>query len=172
MFKFLKSLFAELLARITPGRFAAPERQIFRYFDGTKFRAVDPIATFYKILEHDKYVPKIHGPLVDEGDVNATRIVCDAIRKAFDVTEWSEANGGLTVSETLTLYADFCDYLEGLKKNIEETLTLPSPTESTLTESVEPITSDTSDSGVTDTDKKSDTPTESDTLSSQPLASL
>jgi len=101
-----------------------PQREIFRYWDGEKMRAVDPMQVARIMDEHPQYNAGRHPGLVDEGDADATAVMLSAIRAAFDVTEWREDRPGLTQLETIKLYADFTQYTEGLKKN-----TVPSPTQ-------------------------------------------
>lgn len=143
-------------------RRANRRRQIFRYFDGSTWRQCDPIETLLKLQSHPKYDYRIHPQMVDDGDREAIEITCDAIRVAFGVRPFDAATGsGITVSETLELLAEFCVYLEALKKSTEPPAILPSPTEPMPNGSDATTTSDTSDCGSTDTVPSCDTPIES-----------
>lgn len=151
----------KLLASLFRFRTTRRQRQIFAYWDGSCECTCDPIATLLAIQSHPQYDYTLHPKLVDEGDMEAISITCAAVREAFGIRAYDAASGtGLTVGETLELLAQFCVFLESLKKSTGPTPTSPSPMESMSSNSVDLTTSDTLDSGSIATGQNSDTPTE------------
>lgn len=103
-------------------------RQIFRYWDGVRRRAIDPIAACRALFAHPTYNPETHPALVDLGDDNAREIMLQAGRDVFGVQPFTLEHGGLTEDETLNLMVAFAEYMAGLKKSTNLTLTSPEPT--------------------------------------------
>lgn len=97
----------------------ADPRTIFRFWDGRRWRAVDPIPVYRALCETPGFHPEesleaLRGP--DESLVlDATKTVSEAVRSAFDIKPLDA--GGLTETECLSLYADFREYLGPLKKS-------------------------------------------------------
>jgi len=98
-------------------------RAIFRYFDGTKQRGIDPIAAFRSLVAHPDYDPESTPLLVGAGDAAAYATMLKAARQVFGVTAWSEDGGGLTETETIELLISFGAYLNSLKKSGNPSLT-------------------------------------------------
>lgn len=141
-------------------------RNIFRFNDGRRVRSADPIAVAIALHEHKTFLPRHLGEAV-EGDPEAQRIVAGAARDVFGVSLLSpDEQNGLTVAETIELMLAFDGYLFALKKNIDRSLTRSGYTAPTSPPSNEPITSDTSAYGSTETESSSDTPTPSEPESS------
>jgi hypothetical protein len=104
------------------------ERAIFRYFDGVKERAIDPIFALRALDAHQKFHFDEHAKQLLAGDFETTKIAVDAIREIFGVQPWSENSLGLTEGETLALLWKFVAYNDDIKKNISPPLTSPPPT--------------------------------------------
>ena len=94
-------------------------RATFRFFDGRRWRYVDPIATLRTLHESETFSLETTLSELDSPDntisLAAIGITADAVRDAFDAPKY--ADGGLTESELLTLISTFVRYLAALKKN-------------------------------------------------------
>lgn len=119
----------DLVARLTGRR---NHRAIFRYWDGSRQRACDPVLALIAIETDEEFRLDQHPQQVDEGDIEATRIMVRMVERVFRVKPFDEpTESGLTVSECLALYTRFCDYVESLKKTTGTSPTQPSPTAAT-----------------------------------------
>lgn len=121
-------------------------RKIFRFNDGRRVRAVDPVAAALALKEHPTYLRK---HLFDSmrGDVDAQRIVAQAACDVFDVKPLDANGRGLSMTERIELVMGFDLYLSALKKNSVAFPTSPSSTVPTSEPSTEAITPATSASG-------------------------
>lgn len=115
------------------------EQEIFRFWDGSRERGVDPLVVLRDLNAHPQFKPEFHPSLILNGDPasgavkEATEITLDAVNFAFGVEPWREADGaakGLTVTKRLELLLTFSEYLDALKKNISGTPTSPAAMES------------------------------------------
>lgn len=124
---------------------------IYRYWNGERIVSADPMQLWLDLQEHSEYNAEVHAPLVDQGDVDATRITAGAVRDVFGVRSFDpHSRKGLTLGEQISLLTDFYLYLEEQKKTLESTLTSPPSTEaSTSTDSESETTPSTSASGAT-----------------------
>lgn len=140
-------------------------RMIYRFWDGTRYRAVDPIDIHLKLQSHPTYNAQRHLREIDEGDVESTRVTCQAVQDVFCVQPYnSNTKRGLTVGEQLGLLADFYFWIEDQKKSISHSLTPPLSTELEASPtSSEPTTPDTADCTSTANAPTCDTPTGCDT---------
>ena len=104
------------------------KRNIFKYWDGYKTVYGDPLAIAQAIDLDSEYRSDIH-PAQSQSENSkqaaaAMNVCLAAYRRAFKLKEYNSATGkGLTESEIISLHWDFCDYLDGLKKNISEPVT-------------------------------------------------
>lgn len=122
-------------------------RSIFRYYDGSKTRAIDPIAVAIALHEHPKFTFR-HLQEAAAGDQEAMLIVAATACDVFGVTPLAaDGKSGLTIPERLELMLVFDVYCLALKKNIAPSPIPPTSTVSTSPKSSEPITNDTSVSG-------------------------
>lgn len=100
-------------------------RGIFRFWDGSRARGVDPLEILrglYEIKGFDvESTPKLLEAPDQRTRLEATRDIAAAVRSVFLVPRLD--NRGLTETECVELLADFLDYCEDLKKNIKETPT-------------------------------------------------
>jgi len=133
-------------------------RNIFRFNDGRRVRSADPIAVAIALHEHKHFLPRHLGEAVG-GDHEAMMIVARTACDVFGISLLADGKDGLTATESLELMLAFDAYLWSLKKSIDLSLIKQGYTESTLPESSEPITSDTSDCGLTETASLSASPT-------------
>ena len=110
-------------------------REIFRYWNGTRKRGVDPLAALRTLLTHPEFNAETDPALAEAGDPEASARALGAIRSAFQVAAWSEDDAGnqsgMTERETMAILYEFQDYIETLKKNISQPLTSPPATDST-----------------------------------------
>jgi hypothetical protein len=105
------------------------ERLLFRYWDGTRARAIDPFRV-YREIRSDKTVDlESIGPQVDAWEEPATGLMLDMICRVFGVKRYDDATGeGLTDPELLNLFGDVNDYLDWVKKKHNPGPTLPPST--------------------------------------------
>lgn len=137
------------------GLFIRDERCLFRYFDGVKQRAIDPVAT-HRLVWNDSDCNLLgdsataNDPKLADGSrfypLSEVHAAEDRLRtmtrKVFGVKEWSESQSGLTVDETDQLLANFLRFCDDFKKKRNN-----SPTPSARTVSMAPPPSlDTADS--------------------------
>lgn len=92
-------------------------RGIFKFWDGERDRAEDPILLQRTLYDHELY-SDAKAKIVDKDDKfgrEAYSDVLKAIRDTFSVKPL--ADGGLTEQESWMVFGDFIEFLEGLKKN-------------------------------------------------------
>lgn len=145
-------------------------RLIFRFNNGSKIVAVDPISIAIAIHEHPQFLPR-HLREAADGDREAQTIVANAACDVFDVTRFDGYKTGLTVAERIELMMAFDTYLHALKKNTVHSLTLPINTASTSPTSSAPTTNDTSGCGSTVTESSCDPQTSTESASAPATAS-
>ncbi len=146
-------------------------KRIFRFWNGSKMVGIDPIEAFRKLDAHSEFDFDSIGFRMEEGDLEAIRIVCDAAQQTFGVKPWGvDASGresGLTIEEQIELVGQFCAYCAELKKNIALS---PTQRPSTAPETSQTSSmSDFADSGSTSTDPKSASPGPSTPEPSPPM---
>lgn len=112
-------------------------RLIFRYHDGTRVTAADPVEVAIALHSHPIFLWRHIGEAV-EGNAESQRIVSDAACDVFGVSPLTTGGkGGLTIGERIELVMAFDLYLTALKKNTRvSVISLPS------TESIPPTSSD------------------------------
>lgn len=121
----LFGLFARLRAARERKR-AAAARLLYVFHDGTHERKVDPFRTWRALQSDPNFDVVTHGPLMDKGLEPETTNGLLAICNAFGVKLFDEATGtGMTDLELMNLLADFCVWLEAVKKK-----SFPSPNSS------------------------------------------
>jgi len=152
---------------------ARRDRAIFKYWDGTRTRAVDPMVVYRVLACHPTFIWRDH-PRQVERDHDALRITLGAIRDAFDVKPLSaDGKHGISEGETLGLLVQFSEFLESAKKNTNSFLILPPPTVRTSSTPIsEPITKSDSASSSTQPEPKPDMAEASSLESSPPLETL
>lgn len=100
-------------------KMADRQRKIFTFYDGCKYRSVDPLLIWGLINGHPQFDPQTHGPAFDRGDEEAYRIVLKCARDVFDIPAYSErGKPGLTEMELVTVFKQFLAYCDDLKKSI------------------------------------------------------
>lgn len=135
-------------------------REIFRFWDGRRWRYADPLAVARALENNERFDWTTHPALTATGDLDALKVTADAVREAFALPLF-DGRHGLTEGECLSLLADFTDYLDSLKKN-----TSPSPMWPVSTASDDPSpTKSSSDSGSTVTEATPEPLPESGTAS-------
>jgi hypothetical protein len=93
-------------------------RAIFRFFDGTKTRAVDPYAV-YRFLDSHPQFKWEQLEEVDEGDGLAADTTIAAAREAFGLVAFEDAHrNSLTAAEVLNVLSDFGDWVTAAKKKL------------------------------------------------------
>ncbi len=128
-------------------------RRIYRYWDGRRRRAADPMVVYQRLLSCDDFDIETTPQLAEAGDLEAAETTADAVRHAFDLPAF---NGweGLTILECMDLLGVYLGYLLALKKNIRHSPTTLSSTGSPA----DSASSNSSDSGSTSTENESGTP--------------
>lgn len=93
-------------------------RAIFRFFDGTRTRAVDPYAV-YRFLDSHPHFKWEQLEEVDEGDGTAADTTIAAAREAFGLVPFDDCHpNALTAAEVLNVLSDFGDWVTAAKKKL------------------------------------------------------
>lgn len=101
------------------------QRAIFRYWDGRRTRAIDPLVAWRKMWEHPTCRPQDDfGPATGMNadgtatpfDQQALDRVLSMAREMFDLQPFSESSPGLTIDETLSVLWTFIAFMNALKK--------------------------------------------------------
>lgn len=115
--------------------YANRQRAIFRFWDGTRKRGVDPILVVRALESHPEFNWEVDPQLIEMEDADreaadgAFARIADATRMAFGIPLF-DGKHGLTEGELLNLLGFFVGYLNALKKNTSTPLTSPEPTAS------------------------------------------
>ena len=158
MWDFFAGLFRRLSER----------RNIFRFWDGRRYRRVDPWTAYRATLDYDGWnwdeTPKL---IAQDGEeeamlrlkLDAIQTAVDMVRKVFGVRPVDQR--GLTEEECIALLWQFSSFVFAVKKNGRQPQTLPASTESVPVK----VTNPDSGFGLTDTaselEKRSGFPEES-----------
>ncbi len=95
------------------------ERKIYEFWDGERTRRVDPMEIWMSLQEHEDFLIDKTPQDADNDDPEAQKLLCKATQEAFGIKPY-HFNGkevGLTMVETMNLYSEYCNWLDGLKKN-------------------------------------------------------
>ena len=112
-------------------------RAIFHYWDGSKYRTIDPMVAYRELDLHSEFDWETHPLLIDppEGEsadtrlsVEAMGITADAVRTAFHVPLYEDGRG-LTEGELVNLLTEYAEWMNALKKNTRPLPISPEPTE-------------------------------------------
>lgn len=131
------------------------ERLIYRYFNGSKVIAADPVLLFRGILgvgpELSAEIKIARSPSAEAPKAHADAVA--KVRNIFKAAPLSEDGTGLGDQECLDLLDHFLIYCDGLKKNMSPTVTSPEETSAPTPSSSggSPPTGSTPDSGSTGT---------------------
>lgn len=122
------------------------DRCIFRFYDGQRMRAVDPLVTYRLLDGHAEFNwlsdpklierPSDGDPLLDRAKDEAMQKCVAAVREAFGLPVF-DGRRGLTETECYALLLEFTMYVGAVKKKHD---TLPISPEPTGSESSEPST--------------------------------
>lgn len=106
---------------------------IFRYWDGTRERGIDPVLAWRGLAEHPRFDPSSTIELAKIGNQQAIDAAIAATRDVFGVTPWKQdAAGhetGLTEQETSSLLSSYFEFLASVKKNTSNSPSSPPLTE-------------------------------------------
>lgn len=139
--------------------FRRRKRRIYRFHDGRRWRAADPLKALVDLELHEVVVPERDLPAVDAASPEATRNVAEATREIFDVPPFEE--GGLGYEELLQVLEGLFAFMEQLKKNTSVApRQLPPTEESTSSDSTVETTNSGSRSGISSPPPSCDGPTE------------
>jgi hypothetical protein len=128
-------------------------RGLFRFNDGAINREVDPIDVLARFEEHPEFRHDLHPKRCERGEVEALKILADAVRVAFQVPEYTEpGKPGLTVRECFELYAVFAHFIAFQKKSTNRSQISPQDSAATSNDSEKPTTNDMLGSGSTDSE--------------------
>lgn len=137
------------MRKVKKKRATRPDRLIFKFWDGSRDRKIDPLEVQSALtsiddfdLDTDMKLAQTSGP----GATDALRRVISAVQCAFRVVPYDEGppEVGLTGAECMTLLFDFAHFVADLKKKYAPSLTSLELTESSPTDSPTPNTSDSS----------------------------
>lgn len=122
MFTWLKNLFARKNGTEV---YAPDERLIYRYFNGEKVIAADPLVLFKRMKDvfTDLMVDmQVANSESKDADLCHAKAIAK-IRGIFSINPLDENGVGLTDTEALDLFEHFYDWIDGLKKNSRMTAT-------------------------------------------------
>jgi len=108
------------------------ERKIFTFDDGTKEKAVDPLATLIALMSQDGVDIKADLALLQDGDIPALSRVLSVARTVFSVEPYREVDGvqtGLLDFEVIELLKRFMSYMDELQKKTQSSPTSTASTE-------------------------------------------
>lgn len=110
----------------------AARRDIFRYWDGRKWRTIDPLPVWFAICGDKEFSLKEDLRKAMDGDPEAMMVAQALIQRVFGVTAYDgQRRTGLTVAQANWLLADFIGYMLALKKKHAPSPTKSPPTDST-----------------------------------------
>ena len=145
--------------------FTKDEVKIFKYWDGEKYRCVDPIEIQINLEGHEfgENLEELF-KAVQAGDVKALKDVIDIGRVMFDLKEmeYDEENDkttGTSSQGVISIMVDFISYMDDLKKNIDDMQTFV-PSMDTQPKGVTLPTNASSECGSTSEDKCCDKPSQ------------
>lgn len=111
LFRFLLTLITDILTR--------GKRDFFRFFDGSRWRAVDPLPIARALFTHAKFdwdeTPKLLRSQQATVEIQAAKVIAEAVREVFAIAP--AERGGLTELECVDLLGAFQEYLGNVKKN-------------------------------------------------------
>ena len=101
------------------------QRELYTFYDGRRWRRLDPWRTYRVFLADPEYnVDTMAEAAYDQQEPEYT-FALNAICRTFGLQQWSPENeSGMTEEELLKVFADFCDYMESVKKKRSRGLTL------------------------------------------------
>lgn len=89
---------------------------LFRFFDGQRTRAVDPLHCWRALDQHAEFSWDMADE-IEAGEPQATEICLKAIAEVFGLKRYdANSGGGLTEAEILNLFGEFGAWMEGSKK--------------------------------------------------------
>ena len=106
------------------------DKRLFKYWDSTQWRYIDPVTAFRKCQHHEAMDWDNKGTLIEAGSEPETTEYVQAICDIFDVEKYDESTGeGLTETELAGLLNHLTEWLLGVKKNTSGSSTSPEPTD-------------------------------------------
>lgn len=114
--------------------FTEEDTQIYKYWDGEKYAYTDPIEIQINLEANDPDFKSNFKVLFDlvqiSKDKDAAKEIVKLGRAMFNIKDPNESNGvGLTSMGVMLIVMDFINWIDNLKKNIEDTPTSVLPTE-------------------------------------------
>lgn len=108
------------------------DRRIFRYWDGSKERYVDPMVVLDRLLKIEADFDSLAVKAEHEGDVKAILELMSACREALDIAPYAEDDEGnatgLLDGEVIEVFKEYQDFITDVKKNIDSKQNLPNST--------------------------------------------
>lgn len=101
--------------------YTAEERQIYRFFDGTKQRGVDPLATWRRFVTAPDFdaAADLQSVIDRPEDMESIARVVTAARAALKVGEYNDEDGsGLTDTEVLQAIGGLVVFMQDLQKKM------------------------------------------------------
>lgn len=112
---------------------SSTDRKIFRYFDGQRQRAADPLEILRKLRQHPCDIDKAETLRRETTDETlhdeAWRELVSAARDVFDINPLDPDGHGLTEQESYDVLDQFGEFLDSLKKSTDPKPTLPPSSE-------------------------------------------
>jgi len=144
-------------------RIAGEQRNTFRYWDGGKLRAIDPMVAYRGLSSFEGFDWDKDPIRTERGDDAALSRTVAATRTVFGIATYSESStGGLTEDESLGLLISFVEYMIEQKKNGSRLPILPaSMATEPSAEKTDETTNVDSDATSTVSDSETDSPTTS-----------
>lgn len=103
-------------------------RNVFRFFDGRRTRAVDPYAVWRHLDTHETFKWE-DMDLADEGDKEAADRCINATYEAFSIPRFDGMSSTLTAGEALEVMSEYGKWMSDSKKKLG-----PGSTSSPLTD--------------------------------------
>ncbi len=102
------------------------EPLVYRYFDGVRERAIDPMAAWIALERHPDWNQSLVFVQIQAGDLAGYEAALRVSRKFFGLVPWSEETGqGMTDQAALDVMFGFWTLRDRVKKNIDAPLNLP-----------------------------------------------
>ena len=112
-------------------------KRLFSYWDGSKYRRVDPYVTWRLYCNHEG-IDHESGELIDQGIEPFVTDFINALCEIFDVERWDDkTETGLTEQEIVGLTCELAEWFDSVKKNGDGGSISSQPTDSTPSDNQE-----------------------------------
>ena len=95
-------------------------RGLFRFFDGRRYRHVDPLRMWREVEHHSEFNLETMPEAVAVRDEKASEAFYAAMCEVFGIERFDDSTGrGMTDEEIMGLLVDLSEFLGAVKKNID-----------------------------------------------------